>query len=472
MNLRFNSGRLNIFPFLSAFLRFFRTNISNSCHLFDVALRLHCGYADKFLTNDAKMKVLTTRRARAAAQARAALLGLALACIALPSQSEALYNLSQLVELALAQNPSMAASRAQVQGAEAGVTTAGARPNPELEVMTGSNRARLPGTVPGDSHSVSLTQRLDLPPVRNARINAATAQLNAEQAQLRAAERELVRNVKLRYYELVRRHAELDAAESDLVTSAQIHERVSVRVKSGEAPRYDIIKADAELLSAQKQVQAARLRLSQAQAQLRQAVGAHLPAQFEVLPPTDSVPDLPPLVQLQRQALQSNPELERDRALAKRARSQLALERSARLPTLALRAGIDQDPEVRSQRLGVVVSIPIWDRRAGPIGEASAQLARAQAEQELRQLNLQQSLEAAYHQVDISRNQVTALESGIVRQAEAALRIAEAAYRFGERGILDYLDAQRVYRNARNELIAARYELRAALIEIEKLHSQ
>ena len=44
--------------------------------------------------------------------------------------------------------------------------------------------------------------------------------------------------------------------------------------------------------------------------------------------------------------------------------------------------------------------------------------------------------------------------------------MAEAAYRF-----LDYLDAQRVFRAARNELIAARYELQVAVIEIERLRA-
>jgi len=49
--------------------------------------------------------------------------------------------------------------------------------------------------------------------------------------------------------------------------------------------------------------------------------------------------------------------------------------------------------------------------------------------------------------------------------------IAEAAYRFGERGFLDVLDAQRVYRAARNELIVARYELAQAWVEIERWRS-
>ena len=84
---------------------------------------------------------------------------------------------------------------------------------------------------------------------------------------------------------------------------------------------------------------------------------------------------------------------------------------------------------------------------------------------------MQQALEGAWRQYEITLTQVIALENGILREAEAALKVAEAAYRFGERGILDYLDAQRVFRIARNELIAARYDLQLAVIEIERLRA-
>jgi cobalt-zinc-cadmium efflux system outer membrane protein len=119
----------------------------------------------------------------------------------------------------------------------------------------------------------------------------------------------------------------------------------------------------------------------------------------------------------------------------------------------------------------VIVTIPIWDRRSGPVGEAAAQLSRARNELEANEFSLGQTLEVAYQQYGIAQTQVVALESGIVRQAQSALRVAEAAYRFGERGFLEVLDAQRVFRAARSELIAARYELASAWVEIERLRA-
>jgi cobalt-zinc-cadmium efflux system outer membrane protein len=57
----------------------------------------------------------------------------------------------------------------------------------------------------------------------------------------------------------------------------------------------------------------------------------------------------------------------------------------------------------------------------------------------------------------------------VVREAESALRVAEAAYRFGERGILDVLDAQRVLRSVRADLLQARYQLQVARITLIQL---
>ena len=183
------------------------------------------------------------------------------------------------------------------------------------------------------------------------------------------------------------------------------------------------------------------------------------------------MPALTPLDAVRKQMAVSSPDLARGRAEMVRAERQLELERAQRLPSLALKASMDEDPDMRASKIGVVLSIPIWDRRSGPVGEAAAQLSRARNELEAQQYSLSQGLEVAYQQYEIAQTQVIALESGIVRQAESALKVAEAAYRFGERGFLEVLDAQRVFRAARAELIAARYELATAWVEIERLRA-
>jgi cobalt-zinc-cadmium efflux system outer membrane protein len=71
--------------------------------------------------------------------------------------------------------------------------------------------------------------------------------------------------------------------------------------------------------------------------------------------------------------------------------------------------------------------------------------------------------------MEIARLRIAALSQGSLREALAALRVSEAAYRFGERGFLDVLDAQRVLRSVRADIIDARYQLQISRVALDQL---
>ncbi|GAB2180860.1 TolC family protein [Denitratisoma sp. agr-D3] len=401
----------------------------------------------------------------------------ALACaLLLPAaqaedKTAARYSLQQLTALALENNRGLHAAADQVDAARAGIDTARAFPNPELEALRGTQRARLPGTTEGDTKGVWVTQRLEYPWVRSARIDAADAGYDAARSEQQLTRNELLARLRYRFYELLRQEAELKAAREDQDTMGQIAKRIQLKVDSGESPRFEAIKADTELLNARKVAQSAELRIRQTRAVLRQLVGAALPAGFEVAGSLETPAPVPALDALRNELLERNPELARMRALTRQAESLRDHESRQRWPALALKGGYDQTPDNRDTRLGLVLTVPIWDWRGGPVAEATARLAKARNEEAFGEFTLLQNLETAWQQWQIATAQVGALESGIVKQAEAALKVAEAAYRYGERGILEYLDAQRVYRAARNELIAARFDQQVAAIEIDRLRA-
>jgi cobalt-zinc-cadmium efflux system outer membrane protein len=169
--------------------------------------------------------------------------------------------------------------------------------------------------------------------------------------------------------------------------------------------------------------------------------------------------------------LKTNPELQRTRAERQQLDRQLSEEKALRFPKIALRADQEQDPDWRSKRVGLAMNVPLWDWRGGPIGEAAAKLSQTDNQLAFQEFSLLQSLESAYQQYGIANAQVVALEGGIVSQAANALRIAELAYKAGEKSFLEVMDAQRVYRIARNELITAQFELASAWAEIERLRA-
>ena len=80
-------------------------------------------------------------------------------------------------------------------------------------------------------------------------------------------------------------------------------------------------------------------------------------------------------------------------------------------------------------------------------------------------------METAYKLYQMTSYQVKILDQEVVQLASSARRIAEVSYRYGERGMLEYLDAQRTFRAARNDLIKARFDLASVLTEIQRLRA-
>ena len=383
-------------------------------------------------------------------------------------------SLPDLESMMFNQSPALRGASNAVDAARAAVDTARTIPNPQIEVMNGTRKPRpdnTTGAVNGNVKSISITQDLDMPWHRFPRVDGALAGYSAAQANEQSFRADMRAQLRLRYYDLVRRTAENRVAAEDVKLMEGIHKRIALQVETGEKARFELVKANAELLNAQKMQESAGLRVRQARGALRALVGVQLPESFEVQEQTHTFAPPSPLNEGRDEVLKSNPELQRTRAERQQLDRKLSEEKALRFPKFALRADQDQDPEWRSKRIGVAMNLPLWDWRGGPVGEAAAKLSQSDNQLAYQEFSLLQSLEAAYQQYDIANAQVVALEGGIVRHAANALRIAELAYKAGEKSFLDVMDAQRVYRAARNELITAQFELAGAWAEIERLRA-
>jgi cobalt-zinc-cadmium efflux system outer membrane protein len=382
------------------------------------------------------------------------------------------YSLQELENLMLASSRAIKGASNSVESARFAVRTSQSIPNPQVEILNGTRSPRNSLTnLDGSLKTISITQDLDMPWNRLPRVEAALANLGAAQATEQAFKSDLVARLRLRYFELIRRLAEERASKEDSKLMEGIRSRIALRVETGEAARFELFKADAELLNAQKLAQSAQSRIKHARAGLRALVGPQLPELFSINDFGVELPPPPPIEKTREHILKNNPELARVRAERQQFDSKLTQEKAFRYPKIALRADQEIDSEYRHKRIGFSLTLPLWDQRVGPIGEATARLSQSVNELAYQEFSLLQSLEVAYQQYEIAQSQMFALESGIVRQAANAVRVVEIAYRAGEKGFLEVLDAQRVFRAARNELIVARFELASAWTEIERLQA-
>ncbi|MGV0959101.1 MAG: TolC family protein [Limnohabitans sp.] len=378
----------------------------------------------------------------------------------------------QLIPLVLTHNPQLRAAHSAQAAARAGTQSAQALPNPRVDWNQGRNTARIAGVTPGSVHSWSISQPIDNPFARKARIDVASATELESTHLIGLTRNELVSQTRLRIYQGLLHQAKADAAAEDVQLLEQVRERVRLRVESGEAARYEIIKADAEIITARERLQTARLMVEQSKTQLNQLAAGQLPGQWKLLGDLKDTHELLDLHQLHQLVAKNNPELRLLQAEVTKAQALLRGAQSSRWPGLELRYSQSQDPEFRQGQWGVGMQIPLLDTRSGPIAQASAELERAQIRLEGRQAELQQEILLTWKSLEMARLRIEALSQGSVREAEAALRVAQAAYRFGERGILDVLDAQRVLRSVRADLIEARYQLQESRVLLDRLTGQ
>ncbi len=308
----------------------------------------------------------------------------------------AVVTIDDLVHIVLQHNPSLRAGARAVEAATAAVTTAGALPNPRLEMSTGRNSAPVGNSQAGSVNGIGIAQFIENPALRSARINSALYAEMGSQESLSLTRNELVGQVKLRAYEYLLRREEALAAADALALLEQTRERIKVRVETGETGKFDLIRADAEIVNARQREETARLQIAQAAISLNRLAAGMLPPRWELDAMLDDVEALPSLDALKLEAVRKNPEIRFLEAEFERNKSRITEAEASRLPGLELRLSQLREHDVRQDLVGFSVQLPLLDQKRGPRAEAIAERERTSARLDGRRAELMQQLELAW----------------------------------------------------------------------------
>jgi cobalt-zinc-cadmium efflux system outer membrane protein len=381
-------------------------------------------------------------------------------------------NLPQVLKLLEDHNPTLANAKARQEAAQAALITSKAYPNPELEIGGGASTGIGPGALNGSNGQFMFAQPLDLPFVRQARREVAEAGISSADEASRHVWLNVRSQTRLAFYDILRRQAELQISKDNEQLLNQIRDKIKLKVEVGEAPRYEQVKSEAEALNAIKLRESSETRVDDAKSALRMMFGLALSHQFDAegdLPAPTS--DIPSLENLRKDALDKQPILQQFRADLEKARAKVHYEENLRYPQPTIKAGAQRDPGLEQWQVNLVVPLPVWNQRQGPIGESVAEMRQAEALLNQQEYAITREVENAYNRYRIAHRQVEAYEHGLLKEAQSVLKVAESAYKLGERGILDYLDAQRTYRTVRNDYLNARFDRQAAWIDLERLRA-
>ena len=373
--------------------------------------------------------------------------------------------------MAAQNNPRLHAANALLDRAVAGTQIARAYTNPQVEFFAGKQSARnipTPG-VPGLLQHYAGSQTIEIPRERDLRRRVADLGRTGQGYQRDVEQLSVTADVKRSFYQALRWKHEVDLARENLALVQNLRNRVEIEVQVGEKGRLELTRAEAELARANFAVRSAQINLANAIALLRAAIAAPPDVTLDPTGDLESPVRLGPIAELRAQVLKNHPVIGEANTAIEQAEVELNHQRALRVPQPTFYGEWEKQPDLTFWRLGVNVPLPLWDKRRGQIADSQAAIRQSAAIRNQRQLELTSALERAYESYQLADQQATSLQAGSLREAESAVDAAMAAYRFGERGIVEVLDAQRVLQSVRSDLLDARFARQSALVDLEEL---
>lgn len=366
------------------------------------------------------------------------------------------------IEIFLAQNPTILAERQNVVVARANVTDARQLPNPRISYEADNvGGSPLPDASFWDNQDLDLTieQRILIGGSRSKREGVANQAVLGAQATLQDTIRRLSLELRTRYYDVVLAEQALDLATEILGQFDQVVRLMEQRYEQGEASGLELARLRTERLRYYNDQINAGVGAVNAKIALLELLGVRSAAvDFEVEEELVFEQMTADLRDLEEEALNNRPDLAAQRSRVEQSRRSQDYERSLRVPDLVPYVGYNRDFGQDNFTFGVSVAIPVFYRNQGGVARAAAETDREQQLLVGRELAVRTEVHQAFTVVGARAQLVESMEAEYVPSAEQARNIAQASYTLGALDLIEYLDAERAYRETLRGYYQALYD--------------
>jgi outer membrane protein, heavy metal efflux system len=389
-----------------------------------------------------------------------------------PGQST--FALPQIIGLAMERNPMIAGANAAIDQSTGQRTAAGAYPNPTVHGDAGRGYLRDAGPLTNEiprsatEYMAGFSQPFEWPAKRAARQHAAEAGLAGASVGLVETRLNLTSDVKVAFYDLLLAQRDLELAKNNLSIVEDVRRVVSVRVRLGEAPQFDLIKAEVEVLKANQAVTRGENTVRVNRVILDTLTAGALGPSYVVSGDFLVFPGGLDLERLTARSIQEHPSIQRLARSIDQADRTIEFERQNRVPNVSLNTSYTREYGREGFDVGLSVPAPLWYQRQGEIAGSLGAKRKEEAELLRTRNELLRQINQYYQDAQTTAKLIEVLEKGLLRQAEEALRIAKFSFQQGAASLLEVLDAQRVQRQILFDYAQARFELSVALSRLER----
>ncbi|MCX6344862.1 MAG: TolC family protein [Armatimonadetes bacterium] len=393
--------------------------------------------------------------------------------------------LTDAVNIALKNNPSIAARRAIVAAASAKVGMAKAMTRPRISTTSFATTGNMPMIAPGPEGV--MPQSLQLTPDRGrldqnlmaeyplytggrlkGKVNSAQALKEASAFEVAKSELDVSFTVKNAYFQALLA-CKMANAYQKRIDEAQERLRIAQDAfDTGRIAKYDLLRNKTDLAEAQQKLNNAQRDVEMATIDLKNMMGISQTSQITLSQDLGFSEAPANLDDLQAKALQQRPEIAAARARLRSSQADLGVAKSAYKPQVSAMAMADisainaANPE-KGYLVGIAAALPIFDGglRKSSIDEAQAVIQQMQADEKEAVQMVSRDVASALSQLNAAAKNVTLSQTAIT-QADEDYRVIKLRYEAGKATNVEVLDALASLTRAQTDNAEALYNYNVA----------
>lgn len=381
--------------------------------------------------------------------------------------------LQQALDEALARNPQLIALRKQFEAARH-------RPAQERFLMPPTFEAQIwqwPISTlnPAATNMYMFTFGQDIPGRGKRRLRAAVAEKDVELAgnEIAVRAREVIDQVKRTYAELFVTRKEIDIHLANVDLLRQFADISEAKYTTGRISQQDVLKAVVELSKIHNDLVMLDERAQIAEAELNTLLDRAPDAPIGPLGQPRERVTLPASSELQRIAVERQPELRAAELEVQRGEAALSLARREYKPDFLFGGGymlMPRDRDAWTATFGITWPTAPWSRGRldARVAEATADIESTRARQRAVANAVRLAVQEAYVRVNAAGQRAALLRTSIVPQSEQTLEVSRAAYQTDQVDFLALIDNQRVLLDVQLSYYRALSDLEQALADLER----
>ena len=356
--------------------------------------------------------------------------------------------LDEIERIALIENPEIRVAARRLAVVEAHTPIASALDDPSLMYRGWQVPLRQPWNYNAAQNMFMLSQTLPGFGKRSLRTSVAEADVAEAKAALEATRLDIRIRVRKAFYDLLRAEDGLRIHDQHVDIARQAVEAARIKYAVGKVPQQDILKAQISVTRLAEHLIHFEQDIEVAKAHLDTLIGHDPHEPINVQGDYGISIALPSLETLEREALQSRPDLVEAQAAANKSRKEQALSQKAFSPDFTVSAGYMLMPRGSEFRNNYMVegsiTLPWLNRRRhdAEIAESTAMVTEKDAEIDAMRNAAFGQIQEALVMTKAAQKLAGVYQGALRPQAEATLHSTVIAYENDRTEFLDLLDSQ------------------------------